>query len=348
MKYLSLVIVFAFLSMECSFVAPFEYKPCPAEAQAKMRGLSFVAPPRPFSFDPMPAIKNVKADWIAVIPYAFSRIGQTGVWHDTSNQHKWWGEKPEGVRKSIELAHEAGLQVMMKPQVYVPRDWTGGIEFETDEEWEEWEANYEKYLMIYVEIAEEYNLPLLCIGTEFEKSVVQREEFWRSLIAKVREKYSGQLTYAANWDGFENVTFWDELDYVGIDAYFPLIATQTPAVKDLKKAWKEPLKKIEKLYCRYDKPILFTEFGYLSVDGCAYKTWELEKQRKELSVNEQAQANALEALFEVFWEKDWWAGGFLWKWYPNRKGTEERIVKDYTPQGKIAEECLQKWYGMPE
>lgn len=95
---------------------------------------------------------------------------------------------------------------------------------------------------------------------------------------------------------------------------------------------------------KLNKQILFTEFGYLSVDGCAGKTWELEQNINQLPVNEKAQATAYEALFEHFWKKDWWAGGFLWKWFPNDQGHEGYFEKDYTPQGKLAEKKLRDWY----
>ena len=46
---------------------------------------------------------------------------------------------------------------------------------------------------------------------------------WRRLISKFRELCPGPLTYAVNWWGdYDVVEFWDELDYIGINAFFPL------------------------------------------------------------------------------------------------------------------------------
>ena len=91
------------------------------------------------------------------------------------------------------------------------------------------------------------------------------------------------------------------------------------------------------------KPILFTEYGYLSVDSCAGKSWELEPNVDRLQVNEQAQANAFDALYSAFWCKPYFAGGFLWKWFPEMKGHEGYPEKDYTPQGKLAESIIKHW-----
>ena len=48
------------------------------------------------------------------------------------------------------------------------------------------------------------------------------ETEWRKLIARVRQHYRGPLTYAANFDQYNTVGFWDALDVVGVNAYFPL------------------------------------------------------------------------------------------------------------------------------
>lgn len=48
------------------------------------------------------------------------------------------------------------------------------------------------------------------------------EESWRALIAAVRRVYPGPLSYAANFDQVEEVGFWDALDAVGVNAYYPL------------------------------------------------------------------------------------------------------------------------------
>ena len=305
-------------------------------------GLSFVAPPRGFSSGPMAAVQQIGADWIAVIPYAYTRRGDASVHFNSKRQ--WWGERPEGIIETIRLANAAGVKVMLKPQVYFPGSWPGDLDFENDSDWESWEKDYHDYIMSFVHIADSMEVPLFCVGTEFKVSEQKRAPFWRKLIKEIRSQYKGKLTYAANWDCYDKVSFWDELDYVGIDAYFPLVNEKTPSHKTLIKAWQKHLNDIRSFHKKTKKPILFTEFGYLSVDGCAHNTWELEARVRELPINEKAQANALNALFTIFSQEDYWAGGFLWKWFPNMEGHEGYPSSDYTPQGKIGEGVIQKWY----
>jgi hypothetical protein len=306
-------------------------------------GLSFVAPPKPFPADPMLPIQNVGAGWIAVIPYAFTKTGTPQVRYNALGG-QWWGECHEGCRTTIKIAKAAGLKIMFKPQVFVPGSWTGDLDFSDPADWKKWEAGYEAYIMPLVEMAAQEGVELFCIGTEFKTSVAKRPQFWNHLIDTISTKYKGKLTYAANWNDYDAVPFWNRLDYIGINAYFPLSATKTPDKKELIKAWQPMVSAIGKLADQHKKPVLFTEFGYLSVDGCADKTWEIEKRIKSTSVNQYAQAIALDALFETFWIQPYWQGGFLWKWFPNMQGHEGYPEKDYTPQGKLGEQVLKKWY----
>ncbi len=343
MKFL-ISILFITISLTCNESVPKEFHIAKNVVQAanKIKGLNFVAPPDPYSNNPMNAVKAIGANWIAVIPYGFTRMNQPSVGYDANWQ--WWGERPEGVEKTIELAKSSGVNVILKPQVYVPGGWTGDLDFKTEKEWQNWEKDYEAFIIPFAEMADSLNVEILCVGTEFKKSAKKREQFWRNLIEKVRKIYKGKLTYAANWDEYLDVPFWDALDYAGVNAYFPLTNSKTPKIAELKKAWQPYLKEIRQFYKKVKKPVLFTEYGYLSVDGCAFNTWELEAQVKELKINHEAQANAIHALFEIFWEEPYWDGGFLWKWFPNMRGGEGYNERDYTPQGKSGQEVLEKWF----
>lgn len=309
----------------------------------KIKGLTLVAPREPFRNEPITEVKSVNAEWIAIVPYAFTRQGTPSVRYEGyGRQH--WGELYEGVKVQIDSAHKAGVKVMLKPQVWVGGGWIGGLDFATDAEWTQWEKDYENYILPFAKIADSTHVELLCIGTEVKLSAVKRPQFWRNLIAKTRAIYKGKLVYAANWDEYELVTFWKDLDYIGIDAYFSLVPKATPSVSELEKAWTPHIKAISNFQKQQNKPVLFTEFGYMPIDSCTYRSWEMEKKRRNMSINQDAQANAIDALFSAFWKEKWWAGGFLWKWFPEVKATEGTDIKDYSPQGKKAIGVLQKWY----
>lgn len=308
--------------------------------QSKISGITVVAPREPFVADPMKEVVAVHAQWIALVPYGMSRLNEPQVRWGSSGQ--WWGERVEGIERSIQLAQKNGLKIMLKPQVWVYRGWVGDMDFDTEEEWKIWEESYYEYIMYHAELAQRMGVEMLCVGTEYRISVKKREAFWRKLIRDVRAQYDGLLTYSSNWDSYSQVPFWDQLDYIGLSAYFPLSEMDTPLVMVLDYHWNKYVNKLKKFSHKHNKQILFTEYGYLSVDGAGGKTWELEQNIKERRINERAQANCIDALMSEFKDKDFWAGGFLWKWFPEGQGHEGYPERDYTPQGKMAEKVLAR------
>ena len=307
-----------------------------------INGLTSVATPSPFEGNPYERMAETNANWICLVPYGFSRIDNTDLWYNVDRQ--WWGEKPVGVIENIKLAKSQGLKIFLKPQVYVPGSWPGDLGFKTEEDWAAWEKNYRAFLQLYLDIAIEYDVEMLCIGTEFKRSITERPHFWTTLIKDIKCNYQGLLTYSSNWDNYERISFWEELDFIGISAYFPLDENDTPSPKTLDKAWQKKIKKLKSYAVGKKKKILFTEYGYLSVDGCAGKTWELEKKVHKLDINEEAQAIAFDCLYDNLWQEEFWAGGFIWKWFPEGMGHEGYVERDYTPQDKAAEKVITKWW----
>lgn len=309
----------------------------------KMDGLTMVAPPKKFTDNPMTHVQQVGAGWIAVIPYAYTRPGTPTVRYGES-QWQWWGESPEGAAETIRLAHAAGIKVMLKPQVYVPGGWTGALDFSTDAAWEQWEADYRRYILHFAQVADTAHADLFCIGTEFNNAIQKRPAYWTKLIGEIKNIYSGKLIYSSNWDDWERVPFWSELDYIGLGGYFPLVEADTPSVEALKTAWLPIKQRLQQFSAAQQRPIVFTEFGYLTVNNCGWRNWELEQGIQGRTINQQAQANCFEALFATFYPEPWWAGGFLWKWFPNGEGHEGYPERDYTPQHKLGEKVVQRWY----
>jgi hypothetical protein len=304
----------------------------------KINGVSLVSPPRPVHGDRFDEIAEINANWVAIIPFAFSREGQPRVTFNHPKQ--WWGEKKEGVSELTKYAHERQLNVMFKPHVWVKgQGWAGDFDLLNEEDWLIWEESYSDYILHHARLADSLGIQLFCIGTEYCHAVVKRAQFWESLVVDVRQVYHGQLTYAANWDNYQNVTFWDQLDYVGVDAYFPLETSDSPELDDLKMSWNTEFENLKAFSKSSQKPILFTEFGYQSIKGTHGKHWELEKENLDL----EAQRLAYQALFETFWDKKWYAGGFFWKWHM-REGAGGVDNANFTPQGKPALDVIQKHF----
>jgi len=315
---------------------------CVGQTNSKINGVSFVASRDSISDVHVKPVMDIKANYAAIMPYSFFRdINNPDIIYNTSRQ--WFGESKLGAKQYIQELHKHNIKVMMKPHIWIGRgDFTGHVIMTSEEKWQQLEESYSKFILDFAELAEETNTEILCIGTELEKFIEHRPEFWSELISKIKNVYKGRLTYAANWDEFKRTPFWDKLDYIGVDAYFPVSDMQTPTVEDSKKGWIEHKEVIKNISEKYDKPVLFTEFGYRSVDYTGKEPWKSERSMGELNL--QAQVNTTQALFETFWDEEWFAGGFIWKWFINyeRSGGPDNHM--FTPQNKPVEKIIQTYY----
>lgn len=306
----------------------------------KINGISFVASRSVIDSKHVKPVLAIHGNYVALMPFGFFRDLKNPTIIYNSNR-QWFGETRKGLEHYAKEFKNSDVKIMIKPQLWVSRGlYTGYIEMESKENWKILEDSYEKFILDYADIAHKTNADILCIGTELERFVAKRPVYWRQLITKIKKIYKGKLTYAANWDEFKRVPFWSDLDYIGVDAYFPLSDKKTPSILDFENGWKPHKEAIKKIQQKFNKPILFTEYGYRSVDFNGKKPWE--SNRLEGGVNLEAQTNATQAIFNQFWKEDWFAGGFIWKWFHNHKDVGGENNNRFTPQNKPTEALLKK------
>ncbi len=303
-----------------------------------IKGVGLVATVHEIDSNEFISIKNVNANAVAIIPYAFCSTESPSVIYNSPRQ--WWGETDAGVIGCVQAAKRKNLSVMIKPHLWI-RDgvYTGQFALPDEEAWRIWEDSYSNYILHFAKIADSTHVEVFCIGTELGNTISQRPSFWNKLIDSVKQIYHGQITYAANWDDYDKVPFWRKMDFIGVDAYFPLVNDKTPSTQDIIDAWDKYLPGLEKISAENKRPVLFTEYGYRNADGCTAEPWKEDGN----SVNNRAQENAYEAFYESFANKNWFAGGFVWKWYGENYSRGMNKV-DFTPQGKPAEDVIKKWY----
>lgn len=308
----------------------------------KINGVSFVASPKEIDKATIDPVVEINANWAAVMPFGFVRNLQAPeVIFNIERQ--WWGERADGAKKTIELLNERSVKVMLKPQIWVWKgEFTGNITMQNEADWKTFEKSYDAFMMLYANLAEEMKVPLLCIGTELHTFVEKRPVFWSQLIKKIRSVYKGKLTYAENWDSYDRVPFWNELDFIGIDAYFPVSESKTPGIEEARKGWEKHKNEISVLQSSKNIPVLFTEYGYRSVHFNGKQPWD--SNRIDGNVNLEAQTNALTALYMEFWNEEWFAGGFLWKWYHDHKESGGSDNNRFTIQNKPAEAVIRSFY----
>ncbi|MEZ4874245.1 MAG: glycoside hydrolase [Flavobacteriaceae bacterium] len=326
-----------FFSFCCALVTG-----CTPQQKSKMNGVSFVASPDTLQQVQVDPILNVHANYAAIMPFGFIRnLEHPEIIHNTDRQ--WFGETARGAQQYIELLRKNQIKVMVKPQIWIWRgEFTGHLKMKSETDWQDLERSYRDFILTYVYLAQEQKTDLFCIGTELEQFIMERPQFWKQLIKEIRSIYSGKLTYAANWDEYKRFPFWGDLDYIGVDAYFPISEEKTPTLEAAKKGWIPWKLELEEVSMQFQKPILFTEYGYRSVDFAGKEPWQ--SSREMTQVNFEAQTHLLQALYDEVWNEDWFAGGFLWKWHTHHGKWDGVDDTQFSPQNKPAETTVKQYY----
>lgn len=282
------------------------------------------------------------ANWLAVIVTCFQQ-NKTATEIDCSNDRT---ATDDDLRHVIQQAHDEGLSVMLKPHLDLldMEDASTGrfmIGFGDDEAaWAAWFASYSRMITHYAAVAEEMGAEYFTIGTELGGTTHRADE-WRSVVAGVRQVYAGPITYAAlTYVEPLQITWWDALDSIGIDAYFGLTLTRQPTLAQLALGWTPTVAYLDVLANQWSKPIILTEVGYMSVDGTNILPgyWSLDG-----ATDPQEQADAYQSLFEAFQEREWWQGVFWWSLStdPQQGGMEDR---GYSFNDKPAEDVLRRFF----
>ena len=253
-------------------------------------------------------VRGVGADWVAIHPYA--AIGADGLVRFRELDSE---SPPPHIVRPIEVAHSLGLKILIKPHLAYwgsPFDWRGEITFEDEGQWKRFWDSYGSWIIRLAEVTRDADG--FVVGTELDRTLAHEAE-WRRIIREVRGRTPVPLTYAANWTAYEKVPFWDTLDAIGIQAYFPV--TEDPDVRQeaLKAGWAERMKQLGQFSRLHDRRILFTELGYNRSFRAALRPWESHTDGEAArAVQQRCMRSALTAIRE----EPTVIGAFLWKWFP--------------------------------
>jgi hypothetical protein len=288
---------------------------------------------------------RVRANWISQTPFAWQRdLSAPELRVSYGRPHRWggfWGESDEGIAETTRWAHARGIQVLLKPHVWTHGGWSGSIAMKSDADWATWFAEYREFIVHYADLAEQSGADALAIGTELG-GTTKRDREWRAIIAEVRRHYHGPLVYCANWsEDLQHTQFWDALDWIGVQAYYPLSQKTSPTTEDLVQGWSGPLGDLDVMARVWGKPVVLTEVGYHSLDTAASKPWETEL---EGNLSMDTQARCYESLFRALPDHPSVRGVFIWKWHPDYARAGGPQDTEYSPERKPAEQVLARGY----
>ncbi len=313
-------------------------------------------------------LQGLGVDWVALTPFGYQHSAKqdhvTGFDPDKPLKDfvttKTSPNQPRSGRDStltdkhlaeqVATAHALGVKVLIKPHIWSRDfwhgdDWHGTIDQTTPQDHERWRRSYLRFILHYAQLAQDTHADALCVGTELLSQTTRHPDDWRILIREVKKIYNGKLTYAAHWDQeFNAITFWDDLDAIGISAYFPLDAPDDATVDQLVEAWGPHKEKITRVHERHNKPVVFLEIGYRPATGTYRGPW-LDRGG---TADPMIQARAYEALFQTYADETWWHGLFIWKVFTDAQSHDRHGEgPGYSFRNRPAERVIQQWFTKP-
>jgi len=289
-------------------------------------------------------LAEMGVNWISITPFGrLWSLQSTQVLMDFEAPYE---ENRAAVARMIAQAHAHGIKVLVIPHLWVETGgWRGEIDPGTPEGWAEYQRSYRAFVTSWARDAAAAGADALSIGVECKSWSGRFPAFWRSFISELRTVFPGLLTYSANWDEVPDVLFWDQLDLVGINAFYPLASHDGASYAEYVEGARHARDLVRDTVSSLDMPVLFVEVGYTTRSNAAVQPWLWPDDMHDVHVDEAEQARALMAVFEVFLPERWFTGFFVWRYYATLDDVSQEAAWGFSPHGKTAEPLLEGVFG---
>lgn len=268
----------------------------------------------------MAEVQEHGSNWVTYHPYG--RIANDGsITFSTSLDQ-------ESVLAPMRFGKELGMKVFLTPHIAYwgsKFSWRGEIKFENEAAWQRFFQDYKAWTVTLAKMAEKGKADLFSVGIEY-KETLHREKDWRDVIKAVREVYKGKIVYAANWDSYTRVPFWDAVDYIGIQAYFPVATQADPPESELRAGWQSVLTKLDAFSKQHGKQIIFTELGYNLSTWAGVRPWDYEQGGENADA---VKLRCMKVALEAIKAPPFLHGVFLWKWFPDGRVSDRDFLLQY-------------------
>lgn len=244
---------------------------------------------------------------------------------------------------AIKLAHGLGMAVILKPHVDCQDGTFRGAIAPTNVT--AWQSSYRAMIQHYAQLAQTNGVEMLCIGTELTSMTqMPYTQFWHDLVLNtIKPSYTGLLTFAANWDAYQQVQFWGLMDYAGLEGYFELPKSVSAGSVRAEELWSDALPALRMWHQSIMKPVLLTEVGFCPVRYCTQTPSNPDLTQP---YSETAQHDAYSGALSIISGEPWIVGVMFWNWDPFAAHPAADL-KAYTPQDKSAQDVMSAAFGGP-
>ena len=284
-------------------------------------------------------LADLGVNTVALNPFGFSREAKKPAPIRFSN--RIGSENDASIVHALFAAREFGFTILMKPHIWIRGSWPGDIEMSTEAEWQQFFNHYEQWIRHYAILSQLYESEIFSMGLEMANVTTTHEQEFIDMAERLKKLYDGNLTYAANWYGeFDQLSFWDTFDLIGIDSYYPLSKDSTTTYADLIEGAEDAAWNIQKVSQKFDKPVLVTEIGFTSTKSPWINPHEYGRNSKPYHKDQYLSYNAIRAAWQ---EEPWLKGIYWWKW-PTEPERAAHRHSGFTPRHKPAVKIIERWF----
>lgn len=301
----------------------------------------------PYSDALLDELVRLGVTWVSITP--FGRIWSLTSTDITMDFEAPYEDNRVAIARFVEQAHARGIRVLLIPHLWVWSEvgWRGEIDPGTPEGWAEYQASYRAFVLAWARDAAAAEVDAFSIGVECKSWSGRFGSFWASFIDDVRAAYPGLLTYSANWDEAEAVLFWDRLDLIGINAFYPLAHHDGATFAEYQDGARQARDAVGAISEALDMPVLFVEVGYTTRRDAAVEPWLWPDGMTDVQYSEEEQSRALEASLGAFVPEEWFAGFFVWRYYASLDDVSQEAMWGFSPHGKVTERMLAGIFRAP-
>ena len=272
------------------------------------------------------------------------------------------GYKDEEINLHLKMMKRDGFKILLQPSLA-----GGGFDMGkaplSPEWWDAWFERYEAFALYFADLANKNAVDALLItGDEIatNEKPANYQQRLEAIYSKVRQIYKGELGRGFVlgrtinqiddlWPKVSDSILTTEWDFLAVRTGIGLTTKDDPTQEELYLNVKKVFDlRLKPFYEQYQKPIVLSQVGYVSVDGALTgkvssddpdaAMWEPYSDKYVLDLAEQAMA--FEAFMKNIAETDYITGIYPFAYWPD----DFPLSKENNVRGKPAEEVLSQWY----
>lgn len=217
--------------------------------------------------------------------------------------------------------------------------------------WDRWFDQFTPFMLNSASLAEENNIEALALGKQLAGAMSpNNSQRWTSLIQKVRQVYSGQITqviFNNQYSDWTKLLWLKDLDFITIFYYNNISEEVQPTQTELIASFENFNRaQFDPLFELTQKPIVFLN-PFQSRDHSAKQEWfePMASCPENVSQDWIAQADLYEAFFNAAIDEEWFKGMLSWGyWVTPHFQSQYCFESSSSVRNKPASLVVRSWF----